>query len=289
MDSVQLMNRLQRYAAKVQGSKQYWFSHYQELKALLQQKGAATFFWTVSSADNYWPQLHSLMPQSSGGAIAHQLRVNNVINNPHITDWFFHAKLTDFVKYWLHDTLDAEWYWYRYEYQSRGSTRARGCAKLRNDPGLCKLVSAEALRWIEQQHVEQACANHELIPHNYHIIQYGLKAKAEAIKHADWLVTTINTDETWRTPIPHPCAMKMSDINSASIDSDYQLLVNCVQRHTRCSASYCLRQRNAQQEPSCQFGYPMEYSSHTSITFERISTGEVRAKLTIARNDPRVN
>ena len=62
MDSVQLINLLQRYAAKGHGSKQYWFSHYQELKALLQQKGAATFFWTVSSADNYWPQLHSLMP-----------------------------------------------------------------------------------------------------------------------------------------------------------------------------------------------------------------------------------
>ena len=59
MDSVQLMNRLQRYATKLLGSKQYWYTRYQELKALLEQKGAATFF---TSADNYWPELHSLQP-----------------------------------------------------------------------------------------------------------------------------------------------------------------------------------------------------------------------------------
>ena len=43
------------------------------------------------------------------------------------------------------------------------------------------------------------------------------------------------------------------------------------------------------QEPSCQFGYPMECVSQTSITFENISTGEIRAKLTTARNDPCLN
>ena len=291
MDSLQLMNRLQRYAAKVQGSKQYWFSRYQELKALLQQKGSATFFWTVSSADNYWPQLHSLMPKGGGTPVTHHARVNNVINNPHIADWFFHAKLTDFVKHWLQDTLDANWYWYRYEYQARGSTHAHGCAKLKNDPGLCNLVSIAALGWMEEQCVQEAHANHNLIPHNQHIIQYGLHAKAQAIKYADWLVTTFNTalpDETWRTPDPHPCSVKFADVGQSS-DNDYQSLVNCVQRHTRCNAAYCLRRKNAQQEPSCRFGYPMECTSQSCITFERISTGEVRAKLTTARNDPRVN
>ena len=43
------MKRLQRYAAKVQGSNQYWFHRYHELRALLDQKGPPTFFWTVSS------------------------------------------------------------------------------------------------------------------------------------------------------------------------------------------------------------------------------------------------
>lgn len=61
----QLMKCLQRYAAKVQGSSQYWYQRCQELKALILDKGAPTFFWTVSPADLYWPELHSLMPQAS--------------------------------------------------------------------------------------------------------------------------------------------------------------------------------------------------------------------------------
>ena len=144
------MNHLQRYATKVLRSKQYWYTRYNELKALLEQKGPATFFWTVSSADNYWPELHSLLPHPTETNVTHGMRANAVIKNPHLTDWFFHSQLKDFVNYWLHKTLDAEWYWFRYEYQARGSTHAHGCAKLKNDPGLCELVKIAALGWMEE-------------------------------------------------------------------------------------------------------------------------------------------
>ena len=59
--SENLMKCLQRYAAKIQGSNQYWFQKHQELHALLDHKGPPTLFWTVSSADMYWPELHKLM------------------------------------------------------------------------------------------------------------------------------------------------------------------------------------------------------------------------------------
>jgi len=61
MSAAQLMGRLQQYAAKIQGSLQYWFQQHQELQALLHDKGPPTFFRTVTSADNYilawdaWP------------------------------------------------------------------------------------------------------------------------------------------------------------------------------------------------------------------------------------------
>ena len=51
MTANHLMNRLQRYVAKIQGTKQYWYQRYQELKALITQKGAPTFFFTFSAAD----------------------------------------------------------------------------------------------------------------------------------------------------------------------------------------------------------------------------------------------
>lgn len=93
MNSNQLMKRIQRYAAKVQGTNQYWYQHLQEHRALFDQKGTATFsFWTVSATDNYWPELHALMPHPEGSAVSHSMRVTAVINNPHIADWFLHRK-----------------------------------------------------------------------------------------------------------------------------------------------------------------------------------------------------
>ena len=151
MRGEQLMKRIQRYAAKLPGTHQYWFQRYLELRSLLEQKGAATFFWTVSSADTYWPDLHALMPHPQNEQVTHQMRIQAVISNPHLTDWYFCNRLKDFVNHWLLQVLDVEWYWYRCEYQARGSTHAHGCAKLKNDPDLCRLVKSAAAGWVAKQ------------------------------------------------------------------------------------------------------------------------------------------
>ena len=145
--SEQLMSRLHKYVSKVQGTKQYWYQRNLELKALIQTKGPPTFLFTVSAADTYWPELHiNLMPHDSTNP-THSMKINAVINNPHITDWYFTKRLSDLNKHWLYDQMDVEWHWYRLEYQSRGSTHTHGCAKLKNDPGLCQHMKKAALSW----------------------------------------------------------------------------------------------------------------------------------------------
>ncbi len=101
-------------------------------------------------------------------------------------------------------------------------------------------------------------------------------------------MNTAIPDETWRLPSLHPCAQKFGDIPLSALEADYQSLVNCVQRHTRCSASYCLRRKN-NQEPACRFGYPKECTPQSSISFEKLNNGQIKATLTTARNDPRIN
>ena len=89
-----LIHRLQHYAAKVQGPLPYWLRQYGELHTLIEQKGPPTFFWTVSSADNCWPELHKLLPHSSQNfETNHSGHVHAVIDNPHLTDWFFCTKI----------------------------------------------------------------------------------------------------------------------------------------------------------------------------------------------------
>ena len=288
LDSTNLISRIQRYASKLQGSKQYWHARYEDLKALFQQKGSPTLFWTVSSADNYWPQLHSLMPSSGS---THTSRVNSVISNPHLTDWYFHSRLSDFINHWLRNGLNAEWYWYRYEYQARGSTHAHGCARLKDDPGITKLVSRAALGWKEEQLGKQAQKDStNAVPLNQHLILYGRHAADSVTKYVNTLVTTVNNsipDETWRRPDPHPCAQKLNEI--ANLEDDYEALVNCVQRHTQCNPSYCLKSTNSQDQPKCRFGYPIDCIPHTTLSFEELTTGEIRATIATARNDPRIN
>ena len=77
-----LMRRLQRYAAKVHGSHPYWFQQYNELRALIEQKGPPTFFWTVSSADTFWSELQDLLPHPAGITPDQNARICAVINNP---------------------------------------------------------------------------------------------------------------------------------------------------------------------------------------------------------------
>ena len=101
-----LMHRLQGYAAKIHGSHPYWFQRYNELRSLIEQKGPPTFFWTVSSADTFWPELHKLLPHTAGTNSNHNSRICALVDNPHITDWFFYTKLTDWVQRWLYSVLN---------------------------------------------------------------------------------------------------------------------------------------------------------------------------------------
>ena len=119
------------------------------------------------------------------------------------------------------------------------------------------------------------------------VIQEGEEAKTTVLQYIDRLITTCNDsmpDDHWCVPVPHPCAVPSCDIND--VDEDYCKLVNTVQRHTHCSRVYCLRRKAGQYETMCRFEYPQTSST---IAFERLENGTVRATLTSKQNDPRVN
>ena len=179
-------------------------------------------------------------------------------------------------------------HWCRYEYQARGSTHAHGCAKLRNDPGVCTLVEKAAVGWLatkRRQDDTNVDDDIELL------IQQGEVAKTTALQYADWLVTTMNDsipDDMWRLPVPHPCTLNVTHLGDTD-DADYHDIVNAVQRHTRCSPAYCLRKKPGQQEQKCRFNYPRPQQHTSTLQFENLPDGTVRASLTTKRNDPRLN
>ena len=303
MTAGHLINRVQRYVAKIQGTKQFWYQRYQELKALIKQKGAPTFFFTFSAADNYWPDLHRLLQEPNNAVPS--IRIRAVIDNPHVTDAFFVSRLDEFCSHWLDSVMDAKWKWLRSEWQARGSIHAHGCAKLSNDPGLCSLVKTAAQGW----KLEQILRCHEQHPSFHQMsndfepqIEAGHQAQETVKAYANWLVTTINDalpQDNWTIPSPHPSAISIDDVGN--LDRDYEALVKSVERHTKCSTAYCIKIKPGQ-KPACRF--PKDCQDETTIDFQLIATAgsddhelkveeiiqaQVKATLTTKRNDGRIN
>ena len=82
----------------------------------------------------------------------------------------------------MYGCLDASWHWYRYEWQARGSIHAHGCAQLKNDPGLCDLITKAAKGWEAQNMLSDPNANREEL---LATIAEGNQAKATAVEFAD--------------------------------------------------------------------------------------------------------
>ena len=292
--SSELMAKMSRYVANVLGSNPYWHKVKEELKAVITSKGASTIFFTFSAADMHWPDLHDILSNGSKSEMLAEERRQNVINNPHLVDWFFSQRLDNFVKHWLYETMDAEWHWYRFEYQHRGSIHCHGTAKLKNDPGLCELTEIALKGFLAQRAQSERGAFH---PDVSEIIDAGKNAERKVCQYVDWLLTTVNPlppdTETWIKPKVHPCQKRHQDVHESDLETDYVDLINTVQRHTRCSTSYCLRKKQDESELKCRFHFPFESCPETKLEFEEVHTkkGEktFRAKVVTKRNDSRLN
>ena len=55
-------------------------------------------------------------------------------------------------------------------------------------------------------------------------------------------------------------------------DTDYEDLLNTVQRHTRCSSAYCLKRKPNDNEAKCRFNFPIDPCDKTTLQFEPIFT-----------------
>ena len=83
---------MSRYVSNIAGTDAYWNRVREDLKVVITTVGAPTLFFTFSSGDMHWPELHGLFkahPDCNKGSSTSDIRRQNVIDNPHIVDWFF--------------------------------------------------------------------------------------------------------------------------------------------------------------------------------------------------------
>ena len=82
---------------------------------------------------------------------------------------------------------------------------------------------------------------------------------------------------------PHVCNKEYHEVEDYQQDLN-DLIATC-QRHTRCSAAYCLRTKNGVQQ--CRFGYPKPMQPSTTIVRDEDNNQE--PVLVTARNDGLIN
>ena len=217
---------------------------------------------------------------TGSNAYWHKVRndLKTIITTKGVQTFFFTLSSKSFIKCWLYDTLGASWYWYRYEYQARGSIHCHGTAKLKNDPGLCELTEIALKGYIAEQN-----------------LKLGLKEVTQADIENGKLTWNpqMPSDSKYIKPSIHPCRQEYLNISHIDYDCDYVNLLNAVQHHTRCSTNYCLRQKQNESDLKCRFNFPFELRDKTKLEFEKVNTKDksvqYRAKIMTKQNDSRVN
>jgi len=174
----------------------------EKLKATILQVGTPTIFWTLSCAEFHWPEFRSMFVDENVMNQSEVLR-DNIIKNPHWIDWFFTIRVKNFVKYWLYDIMGATWHWYGFEYAvMRGSIHCHGLAKLKDDPGLCKLTETALTGFLTKVKLDSGEIND-----SEKLITEGENAEKIVCSYIDTIVSAQNPLDTeeWLKPIIHPC------------------------------------------------------------------------------------
>ena len=195
----------------------------------------------------------------------------------------------------LYETLDADWHWYRYEYQTIcDSIHCHGTATFKNDPGLCNLTEIVLKGFLAEQKCTAESVHDDTLQQQ---INKGKQTEQTICQYVDWLPSTENPcppeDFDWVKPAVHPRQVSYDDIGLSECDEDYTNLLNTVQRHTKCNSVYCLRRKTPNKDMTCRFNFPFEKYSQTYIQLEQITskdeTEKYHAKIVTKRNDPRLN
>ena len=140
-----LIGRMTAYNSNILGSPSYLYTKKMHLEELMEQSGMCTIWFTLSAADNHWLDLSRLFggdsfPVNGTEHVKEKWRRKSVRENQHIVDAFFNSRVEAFVEAFLKSSgMEAEYTWFRIEYQERGTAHAHGCFRLKCDPGIADL------------------------------------------------------------------------------------------------------------------------------------------------------
>ena len=160
-----------------------------------------------------------------------QLRkaVCDLTDNPHIAAYYLVQQVKLFFKCVVKKVFHVKDYWYRYEWQDRGSGHVHGFLWLEGPPPPCTTTEEER--------------------------------EAVAMYWSDW-VTAINPHQTLPQAGRNPASMPFAERSNTLYHLTESL--NRFQWHTKCT-SYCQRKDTQSGELRCRFHYPKPYRTSAAV------------------------
>ena len=197
------------------------------------------------------PAYLGALPENEQGT--YQIRMANLNENLAIAAYYFQKCWQIFYEEVVMPQLNVVDYWWRFEWQHRGSSHIHGFLWLREAP------SVDDLGLDDDQSV-------------YQFVTFW-----------DQLVLTRNPKPT-HPPAPiHLSSQPFTTLSGTQ--QELAELINCVQRHVKCS-SYCLHHNKTTREEVCGFCFPQDLHDLTELVQRE---GESLPEFFPKRNDPLLN
>jgi len=116
MTDDKLVDHLMYFGSTIHGTRPFWNCCSTKLLDMINQVGCPTLFFTLSAADTKWPDLHAMMPSTTPAMpqITSKWRIQNIIQNLHLTTLYMHHRFTAFNETILQHLLNTSHNWYRY-------------------------------------------------------------------------------------------------------------------------------------------------------------------------------
>ena len=263
-----IVNQIIHYGANLWGTHAYWTACHHELMDFIWQKGTPDMFWTLSTADMQWPDLHWHMPQTENPTedpkVACQRRQVMLYKNLHIAAAYYDQQLQVYFKHIFSPLLGICHFWYHYEWQERGSSHIHGFFWLHDG------LRANKIDWEVLKRADTIISDEQTVKmKNFMEYWNRIVLTSSPFPHQDKNMPLLGE---------HPCSLKW--VTLKNIKQELADLLNWTEQHTKCMPGYCLIKWRVPgcDEPQvcCRFDYPMPLWEEAGVGVD--SKGQVHFK-----------
>ncbi|OAQ58434.1 ATP-dependent DNA helicase PIF1 [Pochonia chlamydosporia 170] len=232
-----LLKSIVRSGATLTGTRPYWRQKENALKATARYFGTTgTVFYTWSCADHQWDDLHRHLPRYDhwrDGTDEDRRKIawENVQRFPHIIAAWLDILFKAFLKYVMTSFLGLDDYWFRYEWQARGTGHIHCIIWMRDSPAM-------GARTPEQREA---------------FAQYWNRK-----------VTAVNPNSTRPPDARNPASLPF--IHICNTDEQVAIFMNRFQMHAKCAPGRCLRKNKTTNIVECRFFFPRELQERALVT-----------------------